>query len=67
MVEGMRLTEAEVDTLLSALVEKGYLRELAYSGGSRYKPRLASKRGSELSTDLWHALSDRTEEERRQS
>lgn len=55
--------DAEVTrTMMATLVEKGFVREIEIRGQTRYRVRLAAKRGRELPTDLWHALDDKTRE-----
>jgi DNA-binding IclR family transcriptional regulator len=48
--------------VLATLVHKGFVREIEVRGQSRYRVRLAAKRGRELPTNLWQVLDDKTSE-----
>jgi hypothetical protein len=54
--------ELTVRRHLAALVDRGFLRELAYPAGPQYRPRLAARRRQQLPLDVWQALSDRVKE-----
>ncbi len=53
--------EAHTRTILDALCNKGYVREIELHGATQYRVRLAPKRGRTLSSDLWQALDDKVE------
>src|SRR5262249_42185786 len=44
--------------LLDSLVTKGYLQEFTENGETRYRARLALRRESRLSGDIWRAVGD---------
>lgn len=48
--------EAKTRTMLAELGEKGFVRELQISGKLYYRVRLARRRKSQLSLDIWQAL-----------
>jgi len=52
-------SEAVVRTMLNALVEQGFIQELEGEGETRYRPRLAARRGRQLTEDIWQALRPR--------
>ena len=54
--------EAKTQAMLDELVEKGFVRELQISGKLRYRVRLARRRKSQLSLDIWQALDTKTGE-----
>ena len=54
--------EAETRAMLDELVEKGFVRQLHISGKLTYRVRLASRRRSQLSLDIWRALDSKTGE-----
>ena len=43
-------------------MEKGFVREVQVSGGTRYRVRLAPKRGREVPLNIWQALGNKVEE-----
>jgi predicted transcriptional regulator len=49
-------SEAVVRTMLNTLVEQGFVQELEGGGETRYQPRLAARRGRQLTEDIWQAL-----------
>lgn len=51
--------EDAVRLTLAALVDRGFLRELAFLGEPHYRPRLGARRRQQLPTDVWQALNDR--------
>ncbi len=51
--------EEAVRMTLAALVDRGFLRELAFPGDPRYRPRLGARRRQQLPLDVWQALNDR--------
>jgi len=53
--------EATVRQTLASLVEKGFVREIQVGGLTRYRVRLAPKRGREVPLNIWQALDDKTE------
>lgn len=48
--------EAKTRAMLDELCEKGFVRELQISGKLYYRVRLARRRKSQLSLDIWQAL-----------
>jgi len=42
--------------MLNTLVEQGFVQELEGEGEIRYQPRLAARRGRQLTEDIWQAL-----------
>ena len=54
--------EAETLAMLDELTEKGFVRKLQISGKLYYRVRLASRRRSQLSLDIWQALDTKTGE-----
>jgi glutamate dehydrogenase (NAD(P)+) len=48
--------EAVVRTMLDTLLEQGFVRETDVAGESRYRVRLAPKRGRQLPQDIWQVL-----------
>ncbi|UCC64125.1 MAG: hypothetical protein JSV36_03440, partial [Anaerolineae bacterium] len=48
--------EAAARTMLNTLVEQGFIQELKGEGETRYQPRLAARRGRQLTEDIWQAL-----------
>lgn len=53
--------EAAVRTLLAPLIENGNVVEFELKKRTAYRVRLARKRGRELPSDLWQALTDKIE------
>lgn len=53
--------EAIVRTMLNTLVEQGFIGELEVDGETRYRPRLVSRRGRQLTEDIWQALDEKGE------
>jgi amino acid permease len=51
-------SEAVARTMLDTLVEQGFIQELEGEGETRYQPRLAARRGRQLTEDIWQALSE---------
>jgi hypothetical protein len=49
-------SETVARTTLNTLVEQGFIQELEVDGETRYRPRLMSRRGRQLSEDIWQAL-----------
>jgi amino acid permease len=49
-------SETVARTTLNTLVEQGFVQELEVDGETRYRPRLMSRRGRQLSEDIWQAL-----------
>jgi len=54
--------EARTRAMLDELGEKGFVRELQISGKLYYRVRLARRRKSQLSLDIWRALDTKTGE-----
>ncbi len=50
-------------TILADLREKGYVREIEMRGVTRYRVRIAPKRGRKLPENLWRALDDKVGQE----
>ncbi len=53
--------EATSAQTVSALIEKGFVRELKVHGETCYRVRLAPKRGRDVPLDVWRALDDKIE------
>jgi len=49
-------SETVARTMLNTLVEQGFIQELEGEGETRYQPRLAARRGRQLTEDIWQAL-----------
>lgn len=54
--------EAAARATLATLVEKGFVNELEIRGETRYRVRLAVKRGREVPLDIWQCLGEKVEE-----
>jgi len=54
--------EAKTQAMLDELAEKGFVRKLQISGKLNYRVRLAHRRKSQLSLDIWQALDTKTGE-----
>ena len=54
-------SEDETRRTLTALVEKGFVRETQVKGELRYRVRLSRKRGQDLPLNLWDKLGEKTE------
>ena len=48
--------ERATRSTLAALIEQGFVREVAVEGEVRYQPQLAPRRGRQLPEDIWRAL-----------
>lgn len=59
----LKQDEATCRKTLAVLVEHGYVREIEAGGKTRYRVRLASKRGREVPLNLWEALGESTEKQ----
>lgn len=57
----LRQDEAVARKLLADLVERCFVREAQAAGETRYRVRLAPKRGREVPLNIWQALDDKTE------
>ncbi len=55
--------EARTRTILAALRDKGFVREIEIRGLTQYRVRLAPKRGRALPSNLWQALAEKIENE----
>ncbi len=54
-------SEEETRTMLAALVDKGFVRELPLKPEAHYRVRLARKKGKDIPLNLWQALGEKTE------
>ena len=48
-----------VQQTLAALVDRGFLRELAFPDDPRYRPRLGARRRQKLPLNVWQTINDR--------
>jgi amino acid permease len=51
-------TDADARAVLRAMIRRGALREVVTAEGTSYRPRIARKRESRLSGEIWDALND---------
>ncbi len=58
----LQLSDDAARTILVDVLQKGYVREIEMRGVTRYRVRLAPKRGRALMDDLWKALDDKVEQ-----
>ncbi len=61
VTEYLQQDEKDAQTMLTTLVEKGFVREFLVKGVPRYRVRIASRK-RELPPNIWHALDDRIED-----
>ena len=57
--------EAATQAMLATLVEKGFVRQLEIKGELHYRVRVASQKKRTLPQNLWHALDDKVDEEKK--
>lgn len=55
--------ESKARKLIADLVERCFVREIPIGGETRYRVRLAQKRGREVPLNIWQALGEKTEKE----
>jgi len=55
------LNETDTRSTVATLLEKGFVRELQIRGETRYRIRLAPKRGREIPLNIWQALDKKTD------
>jgi DNA-binding IclR family transcriptional regulator len=49
--------EAEAERILNELIDQGFVRLKESDQQQSYQPSLASRRGRQVSSDIWNALS----------
>lgn len=52
--------EHNARTMISTLLDKGYIREIDINGGVQYRVRLKPKRKHNMPSNLWKALENKT-------
>ncbi len=53
--------EETAQSEMTLLVERGFVREFQVRGETRYRVRLAPKRGRDIPLNIWQALGDKVE------
>ena len=62
VTEYLSQDDKSAQAMISALVEKGFVREYVVKGVHRYRVRIASRPKRELPTNLWNALGGKLDE-----
>ena len=62
VTEYLSQDDKSAQTMITSLVEKGFVREFVVKGVHRYRVRIASRQKRELPPNLWNAIGGKLEE-----